>query len=223
MPVAKFFSKATVRQPDRVPNAEMMAIFSEILAKRLHPHPHLIDSALLPQMILKSGGVLRELIRIVDLCCDKCMQQIRRQLRQSQFDHPAVVIDVLQQSLEIDREIGDRNGEADSLFNRAIDLNKLGRSWEALQHYQKAKKIYQSLGLEHRVKMCDAAIYQLNQIIPAQHPAHEHIPPALPDWYVKSLPTPPRSTSQSRRSSQSLWVYGLVGVTITLLLFWLKR
>jgi hypothetical protein len=44
-------------------------------------------------MILKSGGVLRELIRIVDLCCDKGMQQIRRQLRQAQFDQPAVVID----------------------------------------------------------------------------------------------------------------------------------
>ncbi len=81
MPVAKFFSKATVCKPDRVPDAAMMAIFSEILARRLPTH--LIDPALTPQMILKSGGVLRELIRIVDLCCDKCMQQIRRQLRQS--------------------------------------------------------------------------------------------------------------------------------------------
>ncbi len=79
MPVAKFFSKATVRQPDRVPDAEMMAIFSAILERRLPQH--LIDSSLLPQMILKSGGVLRELIRIVDLCCDKAMQQLRRQLR----------------------------------------------------------------------------------------------------------------------------------------------
>ena len=91
MPVAKLFSKETVRKPDRVPDAEMMAIFNEILARRLSRH--LIDPALPPQMILKSGGVLRELIRIVDLCCDKCMQQIRRQLRQSRFDQPAVVVD----------------------------------------------------------------------------------------------------------------------------------
>lgn len=91
MPVAKFFSKATVRQPDRVADADMMAIFSAILERRLPKH--LIDQTLLPQMILKSGGVLRELIRIVDLCCDKAMQQIRRQLRQEQFDQPAIVID----------------------------------------------------------------------------------------------------------------------------------
>jgi nucleoside-triphosphatase THEP1 len=91
MPVAKFFSKATVRQVDRVPDAGMMAIFSEILERRL-PN-HLIDPTLQPQMILKSGGVLRELVRIVDLCCDKCMQQLRRQLRQAQFDQPVVVID----------------------------------------------------------------------------------------------------------------------------------
>jgi hypothetical protein len=90
MPVAKFFSKATVRQPDRVPDAETMALFGEILQKRLPPH--LIETALQAQMILKSGGVLRELIRIVDLCCDRALQQIRRQLRQEQFDQPPVVI-----------------------------------------------------------------------------------------------------------------------------------
>jgi nucleoside-triphosphatase THEP1/succinate dehydrogenase flavin-adding protein (antitoxin of CptAB toxin-antitoxin module) len=91
MPVAKFFSKAIVRQSDRVPDVDMMAIFNEILERRLPKH--LIDPTLQPQMILKSGGVLRELIRIVDLCCDKCMQHLRRQLRQAQFDQPDVVID----------------------------------------------------------------------------------------------------------------------------------
>ena len=91
MPVAKFFSKATVRQPDRVPDAEMMTLFGDILQKRLPSH--LIDSTIQPQIILKSGGVLRELIRIVDLCCDRALQKIRRQLRQAQFDQPPVVID----------------------------------------------------------------------------------------------------------------------------------
>ncbi|MEX0269456.1 hypothetical protein AB3R30_09945 [Leptolyngbyaceae cyanobacterium UHCC 1019] len=91
MPVAKFFSKATVRQPDRVPDAAMMSVFGEILDRRLPKH--LIDPAILPQIILKSGGVLRELIRIVDLCCDRALQQIRRQIRQQQFDQPTVAID----------------------------------------------------------------------------------------------------------------------------------
>jgi nucleoside-triphosphatase THEP1 len=91
MPVAKFFSKATVHQPDRAPDGDLMAVFKDILAKRLPPE--LVDPALPDQMILKSGGVLRELIRIADLCCDRALQKIRRQLRQNQFTQPPVVID----------------------------------------------------------------------------------------------------------------------------------
>jgi len=58
-------------------------------------------------MILKSGGVLRELIRIVDRCCDLCMQEIRGCIRRSLFDKPPVIID--QQVLNtvlIDLQIG---------------------------------------------------------------------------------------------------------------------
>ena len=90
MPVAKFYSKETVRKPDCFPDAAMVAVFREILEKRL-PN-HLIDPTLPDLIILKSGGVLRELIRIVDLCCDRAMQQIRRQLRQERLDQPPVVI-----------------------------------------------------------------------------------------------------------------------------------
>lgn len=93
MPVAKFFSKATVRKPDRVPDAAMVALFDEILNRRLPGH--LIEPTVKQQIILQSGGVLRELIRITDSCCDRCMQQIRRQLRLSQFDQPPVVINQL--------------------------------------------------------------------------------------------------------------------------------
>ncbi len=90
MRVAKFFNKATVRQPDRVPDEAMMAVFAEILERRLPER--LIDPALKAEMILKSGGVLRELIRIADSCSDRCMQEIRRQLRQAKFDQPSVII-----------------------------------------------------------------------------------------------------------------------------------
>jgi nucleoside-triphosphatase THEP1 len=90
MPVAKFYSKDTVRNADRVPDAAMVMLFRQILDKRL-PN-HLIEPAIPDQIILKSGGVLRELIRIVDMCCDRAMQQIRRQMRQQQFDQPPVLI-----------------------------------------------------------------------------------------------------------------------------------
>ncbi|MGB3240115.1 MAG: P-loop NTPase fold protein [Geitlerinemataceae cyanobacterium] len=91
MRVAKFFSKTAVRKLDRQPNAELMEIFGEILAKRL-PNS-LIDLEVKPQMILKSGGVLREFIRIADRSCNQCMTELRRQIRRQEFDKPLVKID----------------------------------------------------------------------------------------------------------------------------------
>ena len=91
MRVAKFFSKAVVRHLDRIPDAGCVALFAEVIDKRLPAD--LIDPAVKEQMILKSGGVLRELIRIVDRCCDLCMQEIRGRIRRSRFDQPPVIID----------------------------------------------------------------------------------------------------------------------------------
>lgn len=91
MRVGKFFTKATVRSTDRIPDPEMVSFFDRVLEKRFPQS--LIDPAIQQEMILKSGGVLRELIRIADSCCDLCMQQIRRQIRLEQFDQPFVKID----------------------------------------------------------------------------------------------------------------------------------
>jgi hypothetical protein len=91
MPVAKFFSQTEAKLPNRVPNPELMDIFRAMLDKRLPDD--LVDPGIKDTMILKSGGVIRELIRIADLCCDKCMQTLRRQMRHGQFDQPTVIID----------------------------------------------------------------------------------------------------------------------------------
>lgn len=91
MRVAKFFSKKVARDPDYPPDAACVALFAEVIDKRLPAE--LIDPAVKQQMILKSGGVLRELIRIVDLCCDRCMQELRSRIRRSTFDKPPVIID----------------------------------------------------------------------------------------------------------------------------------
>ena len=136
-------------------------------------------------------------------------------------------IDFHQQALEIKREIGNRHGEADSLFNIAMALAKLGETWEALQHYQQAKQIYQSLELKHEVEKCGDAIYNHNQIIPAQQSIRA---PRLDDAPLSPRPSrnevissrPPISL-RNRRSKRLVWVYGLVGLTIVLLIFWLKR
>jgi len=84
MPVTKFFSKKDVRDSARVANAGYVEIFQMVIDRRFPAE--LIDPAVKQEIILKSGGVLRELIRLLDRCCDKCLQQIRSQLRKSKFD-----------------------------------------------------------------------------------------------------------------------------------------
>ena len=90
MRVAKFFSKATVRKPDRMPDEACIDVFAKILDRRLPSE--LMQSDVKRQIILLSGGVLRELIRISDRCCDKAMQNIRGQIRRQRFDQPDVVV-----------------------------------------------------------------------------------------------------------------------------------
>lgn len=120
MRVAKFYSKAIVRKPDRTPDKDCVELFAEVIDKRLPAA--LVDPAVKQQMILQSGGVLRELIRIVDRCCDSCMQEIRGRIRRSSFDQPPVIID--QQVLDAvltDLQIG----YADPLGQNDFDLLKL--------------------------------------------------------------------------------------------------
>jgi hypothetical protein len=59
-----------------LPDAACVKLFEEVLDKRLPQE--LIDPNLKQTIVLQSGGVLRELIRIVDRCCDKCKTEIRR-------------------------------------------------------------------------------------------------------------------------------------------------
>ncbi len=91
MPVTKFFSKADVRKPDRLPDRDCLNVFLEILERRLPLNS--IDPDTEQQIILLSGGVLRELIRIVDRCCDRVKLELRGQIRQQQWDAPEVKID----------------------------------------------------------------------------------------------------------------------------------
>ena len=120
MRVAKFFSKQQARDPNCPPDPACVALFTEVIDKRLPAA--LVDPAVKQQMIVKSGGVLRELIRIVDLCCDRCMQEIRGRIRREIFDQPPVIID--QQVLDtvlIDLQIG----YAEPLGQVDFDLLKL--------------------------------------------------------------------------------------------------
>ncbi len=91
MRVAKFFARAVMRQPDRVADPEMIALFRQIIDRRLPED--LVEAGMKEQIILKSGGVMRELIRIADRCCDQCKLRLRRQIKEGKFDQPEVKID----------------------------------------------------------------------------------------------------------------------------------
>ncbi|MGV0024699.1 P-loop NTPase fold protein [Phormidesmis priestleyi] len=80
MPVLKLFKQEESHNPSAVPKAEVMDTLCEILHKRIPDR--LLDRQTAEKMIVYSGGVLRELIRIANECCRICLRLIRRDLTQ---------------------------------------------------------------------------------------------------------------------------------------------
>jgi hypothetical protein len=101
MRVAKFFAKGESHKPNPQPiNPGLIDTFQRILNQRISPH--LVEPEVQQQMILKSGGILRELIRLASRCCDKCSQRLRRELR-----NPGALLGSAIASMTIDQEILD--------------------------------------------------------------------------------------------------------------------
>ncbi|VEP14915.1 hypothetical protein H1P_2970012 [Hyella patelloides LEGE 07179] len=70
-------------------------------------------------------------------------------------------INYLQQSLEIQQEIGDKRGESDSWFNLGNSRKNLQQKSEAKTAYENARKLYQAMKLDQKVEKCDEAIQNL--------------------------------------------------------------
>lgn len=83
MPVLKLFPKGDSRQAGAIPKDEVIKLFSAILNKRIAEKLITIEAQ--QKLIIYSGGVLRELIRIANECCRICLRLIRR--------HQDVIID----------------------------------------------------------------------------------------------------------------------------------
>ncbi|NJM74969.1 MAG: AAA family ATPase [Acaryochloridaceae cyanobacterium RU_4_10] len=96
MRVSKFFTKGTSHQSDPDVLEEPVRIFLEILRRRIPDV--LIEPEIARNIVLCSGGVLREVIRLTHRCCSKCLVQIRRELRK-EADQQAVL------TLKIDESI----------------------------------------------------------------------------------------------------------------------
>jgi AAA ATPase domain len=76
MPVLKLFNKDDIRQENSQPRQETLNVLYEIVTKRILPE--LITPEALKLLILNSGGVLREVVRIANECCRICLRLIRR-------------------------------------------------------------------------------------------------------------------------------------------------
>ena len=77
MPVSKLYQKGERNQPNAQPNATVKAELIAILNKRIQQN--LIEQEALEKIVIESGGVLRELIRITNECCRICLRLIRRE------------------------------------------------------------------------------------------------------------------------------------------------
>ncbi|BAY94596.1 MULTISPECIES: ATP-binding protein [unclassified Tolypothrix] len=108
MPVIKIFTKGENRLPDGKPRREATDILCEILQKRISSE--LIDKSATEKIVIYSGGVLRELIRLANVCCLICLRLIRRKPEER------IVIDdqVIEQAIkEIRNELSLRLGKED--------------------------------------------------------------------------------------------------------------
>jgi GTPase SAR1 family protein len=72
----KLFPRGGGRSPGNIPVAASVEVFEKVLYKRIPTQ--LIEPEAARMMIVKSGGALREFIRLASQCCALCLKQIRR-------------------------------------------------------------------------------------------------------------------------------------------------
>jgi energy-coupling factor transporter ATP-binding protein EcfA2 len=73
-PVAKFYAKPDCRNPQAEAIEKTVKLFLDVLTKRI-PAGY-IEPETARKLVLKSGGVMRELVRIGRECCTECMVQM---------------------------------------------------------------------------------------------------------------------------------------------------
>ncbi len=108
---AKFFPQSEDKNTNAVPNQNVIKVFTEILHRRISPE--LMEEDIVQPLILKSGGALRELIRLASRCCEHCLMQLRRN---PDIQNSKINADILQKAvtdlrLEFTESLG-KNDEA---------------------------------------------------------------------------------------------------------------
>lgn len=106
LPVAKFYSRDQRRTPDAKPNVKTVDLFLNVLRKRI-PET-LIDGDTAREIVLYSGGVVRELVRLARECCTECMVQLEIEPDGSavQIDHAILTAALRNLRNDFARQIG---------------------------------------------------------------------------------------------------------------------
>ncbi|MGD1903921.1 MAG: P-loop NTPase fold protein [Geitlerinemataceae cyanobacterium] len=103
MAVLKLISKGDKRLPDARPKPEYVEIFRDLLVKRMDAR--LLMAEAIPDIVFYSGGVLRELVRIVAKCCNLCLREVRRQPENTEIRITPEVVEQAVQALRLDFEL----------------------------------------------------------------------------------------------------------------------
>ena len=106
LPVTKFFHRAEAHQPDAKPIEENVAMLEAVLSKRVPAE--LIEAAALRELVLLSGGVLRELVRLAQECCRECLLVLDMEPERGavRIDHEIVQQAVRNLRIEFARPLG---------------------------------------------------------------------------------------------------------------------
>lgn len=112
LPVTKFYPQDIAHQPDAAPIESSVATLEAVLKKRIEPD--LIEPDTLRQMVLLSGGVLRELVRLGKECCRECRLELKLDPANTRQKIDAAILTAAQKSL--------RNQYARPLGNNQFNL-----------------------------------------------------------------------------------------------------
>jgi nucleoside-triphosphatase THEP1 len=103
MEVAKFVSREERHNPGAVPDAEKVAKFLQVLEKRIPSG--CIEPAVAHQIVLKSGGVVRELVRLARACCSECLLILRQQPDRVNVKIDAAILELALRNLRNEFEV----------------------------------------------------------------------------------------------------------------------
>jgi nucleoside-triphosphatase THEP1 len=106
MPVTKTFVKGERRKDSPDPVAEAMQTLCEVLHRRIDRE--LLEPEIAAQIVFYSGGVLRELIRLTNVCCRICLRSLRRHPNRQDMviDHAVLEEAVKELRLDFEMQLG---------------------------------------------------------------------------------------------------------------------